>query len=50
MQRVGLCWLHRMMHDPRRLVLRYLKYNSAFLWLLLSRELVPRVGRSTNSR
>jgi N-acetylglucosaminyldiphosphoundecaprenol N-acetyl-beta-D-mannosaminyltransferase len=51
MQRVGLNWLHRMMHDPRRLVPRYMKYNSAFLWLLLSQELLPRLGsRRTNSR
>jgi N-acetylglucosaminyldiphosphoundecaprenol N-acetyl-beta-D-mannosaminyltransferase len=41
-QRAGLTWMHRMIHEPRRLALRYLKYNSAFLWLLLSQELLPR--------
>jgi N-acetylglucosaminyldiphosphoundecaprenol N-acetyl-beta-D-mannosaminyltransferase len=38
MQRAGLTWLHRMAHEPRRLVRRYLKYNFAFIWLLLQWE------------
>src|SRR3954452_3746169 len=38
MQRAGLTWLHRMLHEPVRLGPRYLKYNSAFLWFLLRRE------------
>lgn len=42
MQRAGLTWLHRMAHEPRRLAPRYLRYNSTFLWLLLSRELLGR--------
>jgi N-acetylglucosaminyldiphosphoundecaprenol N-acetyl-beta-D-mannosaminyltransferase len=42
MQRAGLTWLHRMIHEPRRLGPRYLKYNSTFLWLLLRREVLPR--------
>jgi N-acetylglucosaminyldiphosphoundecaprenol N-acetyl-beta-D-mannosaminyltransferase len=42
MQRAGLTWLHRLSQEPRRLGPRYLKYNSAFLWLLLSRELLRR--------
>ena len=42
MQRAGLTWLHRLAHEPRRLAPRYLRYNSAFLWLLLSRELLRR--------
>lgn len=41
-QRAGLTWLHRVSQEPRRLAPRYLKYNSAFLWLLLSRELLRR--------
>jgi N-acetylglucosaminyldiphosphoundecaprenol N-acetyl-beta-D-mannosaminyltransferase len=41
-QRAGLTWLHRLSHEPRRLAPRYLKYNSAFLWLLLRHELVAR--------
>ena len=35
MQRVGLTWLYRMCAEPRRLLPRYLKYNSLFLWYLL---------------
>jgi N-acetylglucosaminyldiphosphoundecaprenol N-acetyl-beta-D-mannosaminyltransferase len=42
MQRAGLTWLHRLIHEPRRLCSRYLKYNSLFLWLLLTRELLRR--------
>jgi N-acetylglucosaminyldiphosphoundecaprenol N-acetyl-beta-D-mannosaminyltransferase len=38
MQRAGLTWLHRMAKEPRRLGPRYLKYNAAFIWLLLRRE------------
>lgn len=41
-QRAGLTWLYRLSQEPRRLGPRYLKYNSAFLWLLLSRELLRR--------
>lgn len=28
----GLQWLHRLVQDPRRLLWRYLRNNSAFLW------------------
>jgi N-acetylglucosaminyldiphosphoundecaprenol N-acetyl-beta-D-mannosaminyltransferase len=42
MQRAGLTWLHRLVHEPGRLAPRYLKYNSTFLWLLLSQELFRR--------
>jgi N-acetylglucosaminyldiphosphoundecaprenol N-acetyl-beta-D-mannosaminyltransferase len=42
-QRAGLTWLHRLSQEPRRLAPRYLKYNSAFLWLLLRRELFPQL-------
>jgi N-acetylglucosaminyldiphosphoundecaprenol N-acetyl-beta-D-mannosaminyltransferase len=41
-QRAGLTWLHRLSQEPRRLGPRYLKYNSAFLWLLLRNELLAR--------
>jgi N-acetylglucosaminyldiphosphoundecaprenol N-acetyl-beta-D-mannosaminyltransferase len=41
-QRAGLTWLHRVSQEPRRLGPRYLKYNSTFLWLLLSQELFGR--------
>jgi N-acetylglucosaminyldiphosphoundecaprenol N-acetyl-beta-D-mannosaminyltransferase len=39
-QRAGLTWLHRLIQEPRRLGPRYLKYNSLFLWLLLTREVL----------
>jgi N-acetylglucosaminyldiphosphoundecaprenol N-acetyl-beta-D-mannosaminyltransferase len=35
MQRMGLTWFYRMSTEPRRLVPRYLKYNSLFLGYLL---------------
>lgn len=54
MQRLGLTWLFRMLSEPRRLVPRYLKYNSLFLicaaeWfltnkLLLATDLFKRVA------
>jgi N-acetylglucosaminyldiphosphoundecaprenol N-acetyl-beta-D-mannosaminyltransferase len=31
-KRAGLQWLHRLIQDPRRLLLRYLRNNPAFLW------------------
>jgi len=31
-KRLGLQWLHRLIQDPRRLLWRYLRNNSAFLW------------------
>lgn len=31
-KQAGLQWLHRLMQDPRRLLWRYLRNNSAFLW------------------
>ena len=42
MQRAGLTWLHRLAKEPRRLGTRYVKYNSAFLWFLLRREVIGR--------
>jgi N-acetylglucosaminyldiphosphoundecaprenol N-acetyl-beta-D-mannosaminyltransferase len=35
MQRAGLTWLYRMASEPRRLVPRYVKWNSLFLLYLL---------------
>lgn len=35
MQRAGLTWVFRMCSEPRRLVQRYFKYNSLFLFYLL---------------
>jgi len=34
MQRVGLEWLHRLVHEPRRLWKRYLVGNLRFMWLV----------------
>lgn len=34
MQRLGLTWLFRLASEPRRLLGRYLKFNSLFLWYL----------------
>jgi N-acetylglucosaminyldiphosphoundecaprenol N-acetyl-beta-D-mannosaminyltransferase len=35
LQRLGLGWLHRMTSEPKRLIGRYLKWNSLFLWYLM---------------
>jgi N-acetylglucosaminyldiphosphoundecaprenol N-acetyl-beta-D-mannosaminyltransferase len=35
MQRAGLTWLFRSLKEPRRLGLRYIRYNTLFLWYLL---------------
>jgi N-acetylglucosaminyldiphosphoundecaprenol N-acetyl-beta-D-mannosaminyltransferase len=32
LQWVGLEWLHRLVHEPRRLLKRYLKHNPRFIW------------------
>ncbi len=34
MQRLGLTWLFRIVSEPRRLLGRYLKYNTLFLFYL----------------
>ncbi len=34
-KRSGLQWLHRMLHEPKRLARRYLASNPRFLWLTL---------------
>jgi N-acetylglucosaminyldiphosphoundecaprenol N-acetyl-beta-D-mannosaminyltransferase len=31
-KRVGLQWVHRLLQDPRRLWMRYLRNNPAFIW------------------
>jgi N-acetylglucosaminyldiphosphoundecaprenol N-acetyl-beta-D-mannosaminyltransferase len=40
-QKLGLTWLFRMCSEPRRLMPRYLKYNSLFLWYLFRDTLCP---------
>ena len=42
MQRLGLTWLFRAASEPRRLLIRYLRYNSLFLYYLLKDELFAR--------
>jgi N-acetylglucosaminyldiphosphoundecaprenol N-acetyl-beta-D-mannosaminyltransferase len=39
MQRRGLTWLFRMLSEPRRLVGRYLRWNTLFLYYLVKEEL-----------
>jgi N-acetylglucosaminyldiphosphoundecaprenol N-acetyl-beta-D-mannosaminyltransferase len=34
LHRLGLTWLYRLISEPRRLLGRYVKYNSLFLWHL----------------
>jgi N-acetylglucosaminyldiphosphoundecaprenol N-acetyl-beta-D-mannosaminyltransferase len=50
MQRAGLTWLHRVVQEPKRLGPRYLKYNSAFLWFLFSREVLGLASRGARAR
>lgn len=42
MQRIGLQWLHRLVHNPRRLWRRYLLLNPEFVWRVVGQKL----GRS----
>ena len=53
MQRAGLTWLYRFIQDPKRLWLRYLKYNTFFLFYLIrdglskcAKQGIPGVARS----
>jgi N-acetylglucosaminyldiphosphoundecaprenol N-acetyl-beta-D-mannosaminyltransferase len=40
MQKLGLTWLYRLLQEPGRLWRRYLKYNSLYLWFLLTKEVL----------
>ena len=40
MQRNGLTWLHRALAEPRLLIPLYLRFNSQFLWLIWSQEIM----------
>jgi N-acetylglucosaminyldiphosphoundecaprenol N-acetyl-beta-D-mannosaminyltransferase len=42
MQRLGLTWLFRALSEPRRLLTRYLRYNSLFLYYLAKDALAAR--------
>jgi exopolysaccharide biosynthesis WecB/TagA/CpsF family protein len=47
MQRAGLTWLYRMGSEPRRLIGRYLKWNSLFIWYFLSEAMGRESGPET---
>ncbi|MBE5962361.1 MAG: WecB/TagA/CpsF family glycosyltransferase [Lachnospiraceae bacterium] len=38
MQRMNLEWLYRLMQEPRRLFGRYLRTNTKFIWILLTKK------------
>lgn len=38
MQKFGLEWLFRVLHDPRRLLWRYIATNPHAIWLMLTRS------------
>jgi N-acetylglucosaminyldiphosphoundecaprenol N-acetyl-beta-D-mannosaminyltransferase len=42
MQRHGLTWLFRLLSEPRRLALRYLRYNTLFVFYLCKDALFRR--------
>lgn len=48
LQRLGLEWSFRLAQEPRRLWRRYVRSNSAFLWMLV-RESLRRARRGTGS-
>jgi N-acetylglucosaminyldiphosphoundecaprenol N-acetyl-beta-D-mannosaminyltransferase len=50
MQRTGTTWLFRLLHEPRRLGPRYLRYNSLFLFYLLWDGLRGRAGTGAMKR
>ena len=41
LQRCGMTWVFRLLSEPRRLLWRYLKYNSLFLWHLFQQKRNP---------
>jgi N-acetylglucosaminyldiphosphoundecaprenol N-acetyl-beta-D-mannosaminyltransferase len=46
MQRLGLTWLFRIATEPRRLLTRYLRYNSLFLFYLAKDSLLGKSART----
>jgi N-acetylglucosaminyldiphosphoundecaprenol N-acetyl-beta-D-mannosaminyltransferase len=42
MQRFGLTWLFRILSEPRRLAIRYVRYNSLFIFYLINDMLFRR--------
>ena len=49
MQHRGLTWLFRLLSEPRRLAVRYLRYNTLFLFYLVKDALSPRSNVSKPS-
>src|SRR5581483_11449535 len=49
MQRFGLTWVFRLASEPRRLGMRYARYNFLFLWYLLRDGLRGRAITRTGS-
>jgi N-acetylglucosaminyldiphosphoundecaprenol N-acetyl-beta-D-mannosaminyltransferase len=41
MQRIGMTWAYRMACEPRRLIGRYLKWNTLFLYYIIFEEVEP---------
>ncbi len=50
MGRLGLEWLYRLMHEPRRLVRRYLREDAPFALALLIRAASSGLGERLSSR
>ncbi|MDD5261601.1 MAG: WecB/TagA/CpsF family glycosyltransferase [Methylacidiphilales bacterium] len=44
LQRIGLTWLYRLIQEPKRLWLRYLKFNTLFLYYLLRDGVLKKRG------
>ena len=49
MQKMGLEWLFRLIHEPRRMWKRYLIGNTIFIWLVM-KELVKKYGNGEKFR
>lgn len=42
LQKIGLEWLHRLMNEPRRLAIRYLKQNPRFIYYFIKQYLATK--------
>jgi N-acetylglucosaminyldiphosphoundecaprenol N-acetyl-beta-D-mannosaminyltransferase len=49
-QRLGMEWLWRLVMEPRKLFMRYLRTNSEFMWLAAREILARRLGRPAAER
>ena len=45
MQRAGLTWLYRLLQEPRRLLPRYLKFNSLFVYYSMMERVLGETGK-----